>query len=79
MLKHGHVRVLKSVHDQHDLGDDENEDENQPDDWWIAVAPEDQGGVQNGLRIFSGKVAGKPRKPIRGFTLQITWGNVTKI
>jgi hypothetical protein len=53
--------VLKSVHDQHDLGDDENEDENQPDDWWIAVAPEDQGGVQNGLRIFSGKVAGKPR------------------
>jgi hypothetical protein len=47
MLKHGHVRVLKSVHDQHDLGDDENEDENQPDDWWIAVAPESSERVTN--------------------------------
>jgi hypothetical protein len=71
MLKHGHVGVRKSVHDQYDSGDDENEDENQRDDWWMGLPRRTRGGVQNGLRRFSGKVAGKSRKPIRGFTLQI--------
>jgi hypothetical protein len=27
-----HVRVRKSVHDQHDLGDDEDEDKDEPAD-----------------------------------------------
>jgi hypothetical protein len=60
MLKHGHVRVLKSVHDQHDLGDDENEDENQTDDWWIAVAPEDQGEFRTGYKYSRAKLPGSP-------------------
>ena len=33
LLKHGIVRV----HDQHDLGDDEDEDKDEPADWRIAV------------------------------------------
>ena len=44
MLKHGTVRV----HDQHDLGDDEDED--QPADWWMAVATE--GSSETGYEDF---------------------------
>ena len=72
LLKHGIVRV----HDQHDLGDDEDEDKDQPADWWMAVARSTRGEFRNWLRRFSGThfeseypdiSAEKPRKPIPRF------------
>jgi hypothetical protein len=49
LLKHGTVRV----HDQHDLGDDEDEDKDQPADWWMVVA-------RRGVQKLVTKIFGHP-------------------
>jgi hypothetical protein len=79
MLKHGHVRVRKSVHDQYDSDDDENEDENQSDDWWMGVAPEDRGEFRTGYEDSRAKLPGSPQTDSRFHSTDRTWGNVTKL